>query len=289
MHLNALGRAGDAKTIHYYQSFERQATAELKTRFQQRMAADGWSEQQYKTFSNSASKGKVGMDIDLGAIEPPRHLTDKSGRVLRDAAGQPVPNPEHALWRETLTQRSPGGLTFQRSPQELQKAGQRHLEEAFKEVYGRPPDQAFVNFTTSYHPEAYRDPAWLGRKGMKTANFSEVDPKWVAQASDVTGFKVNNLPHEHPSFSYYNTLQEQCRGMVKDFDTKLAPLLKDAKNPEAVKHLKELQEVMGRFARNEIGPIDADHAIRLLTGGEGMPGVADRFRIMLQGLKGTAR
>lgn len=277
MQLNALGRSGDTKTIHAYQSLDRSAMRRLQTRFQQRMAAQGWSEQTYRTFSNSASKGKAGMDIDLGAVEPARSIRQ---------GDRWVPNPAHAEWRRSLTQRSPGGLVFSRSPQDLQKAGQHELEQAFREVYGRPSGEAFVNFTTSYHPEAYRDPAWLGKSWLKTAHVAEIDPRWAQQATDVTGYKVNSLPKEHPSLGRYEALQEQCRGIVKDFDTKLAPLLSKAKNPEAAAHMKQLREVMDRFARNEIGPVEADRTIRLLTGGEGMAGVQDRFRVMVQGLAG---
>lgn len=278
--MNALARAGESKLVHAYNSFDRPAMARLKQRVEQRMQADGWSDQQYRTFSNSASKGKVGMDVDLGAVEPPRYVL---------SGGRQVPNPEHLLWQRTLTQRTPGGLTFRRSPHELQAAGQRHLHEAFRELYGRPPGQAFTTFTTSYHPEAYRDLSWLGNRWTPHAVTGSVDRRWVQQAADVSGFKVNNLPREHPAFGRYATLQEQCRGMVKDFDTKLKPFLRDASNKEAAKHLGALRDTMERFARNEIGPIEAERRLNLLTGSEGIVGVQDRFRILLEGLAGRRR
>jgi hypothetical protein len=278
--MNALGRAGQSKLVHAYNSFDRPAMRRLNERLGQRMQADGWSDQQYRTFSNSASKGKVGMDVDLGAVEPPRYVL---------SGGRQVPNPEHLLWQQTLTQRTPGGLTFRRSPHEFQAAGQRHLNEAFREVYGRPPGQAFTNFTTSYHPEAYRDVSWLGNRWTPHAITGRVDRRWVQQAADVTGFKVNNLPREHPALGRYATLQEQCRGMVKDIDTKLKPFLGKASNKESARHLGELRDVMERFARNEIGPIEAERRLNLLTGGEGIVGVQDRFRVMLQGLAGKVK
>lgn len=278
--MNALARAGNPKLVHAYNSFDRPAMQRLKDRLSQRMQADGWSEQQYRTFSNSASKGKVGMDVDLGAVEPPRYVL---------SGGRQVPNPEHLLWQQTLTQRTPGGLTFRRSPHEFQEAGQRHLNDAFREVYGRPPGQAFTNFTTSYHPEAYRDTSWLGNWYTPHAITGRVDRRWAQQAADVSGFKINNLPREHPALGRYATLQEQCRGMVKDIDTKLKPFLRDASNKEAAKHLGELRDVMERFARNEIGPIEAERRLNLLSGGEGIVGVQDRFRVLLQGLAGRKR
>lgn len=278
--LNALGRAGQSKLVHAYNSFDRPAMARLKERVSQRMQADGWSGQEYRTFSNSASKGKVGMDVDLGAVEPSRYVL---------SGGRQVPNPEHLLWQKTLTQRSPGGVVVTRSPHEFQDAGQRHLNEAFREVYGRPPGQAFTSFTTSYHPEAYRDVSWLGNAGTPHAIAGRVDRRWVQQAADVTGFKVSSLPREHRALGRYATLQEQCRGMVKDIDTKLKPFLADATNKDAVKHLGDLRGVMERFAKNEIGPIEAERRLNLLTGGEGIVGVQDRFRVMLQGLAGKER
>ncbi len=105
----------------------------------------------------------------------------------------------------------------------------------------------------------------------------------------MTGFKVSSLPREHPALGRYATLQEQCRGMVKDVDTKLKPYLRDAKNPEAAKHIASLREVMETFAKNEIGPIEAEQRLNLLTGGEGIVGVADRFRVLLEGLAGKAK
>jgi hypothetical protein len=276
LHLNAVGRGGDTKTLHYYQSCDRAAMRKVVTTLKTRMAGEGYSEQEYKLFSNSASKGKAGMDVDLGAVEPPRTI------LLN---GQKVPNPAHVEWRKHLVQRQPDGTVVRRSPQEFQEAGQKNLEQAFKEVFGRPPGEAMVAFTTSYHPEAYRDIKWLGKKGTKTALVHETDPRWVQQAADVTGFKINHLPKEHPQLGYYGHLQEQCRGMVKDFDTKLKPMFPKAKNPEAVKHLNDLREVMNRFALNQIGPVEADRQIRILTGGEGMKGVQDRFTIMIRGLQ----
>lgn len=276
LHLNAVGRAGDTKTLHCYNSCDRSHMRKVVQALDRRMTDAGFSKQQYKSFSNSASKGKAGMDVDLGAVEPPRYVLQ---------GGQKVTNPAHVEWRRSLTQKQPDGTLRRVGPQEFQEAGQRHLEEAFAEVYGRKPGEAMTAFTTSYHPEAYRDIKWLGKKGMKTALVHETDPKWTQQAADVTGFKVNHLPKEHPQLGYYGHLQEQCRGMVKDFDTKLGPMFEFSKNPEAVKHMKSLRNVMNRFALNEIGPIEAEQQLRILTGGEGIKGVQDRFAVMLRGLR----
>jgi len=280
---------GDKITRSAYGACERLYTRRLVQAFDSRMTATGWSRQQYKTFSNSASKGKIGMDLDLGAIEPPRYQLVPVKRTKKLPDGRSVqveemvklPHPDHVAWRRGITQTTPDGVV-RRSPHELAEAGQHQLEAAFEEVYGRKPGEAMVAFTTSYHPEAYRDIKWLGGKGLKTALVHETDPGWVQQAADVTGFKVNHLPQEHPQLGYYGNLQEQCRGMVKDFDTKLSPLISRSTNQEAVQHMGELYDVMQKFSTNQIGPVEADRRLRVLTGGEGIKGVQERFATWLR-------
>lgn len=272
-HLNAIGRAGDLKTLHYYNSMDRKFVNQVRGQLEKNMADKGWSRQQYKTFSNSASKGKAGMDLDMGAVEPPRYVVNKEGtRVF---------NPEYAKWQRGVTQNTPQG-PVRKGVHEMQEAGQHELERAFEQVYGRRPGEAMANFTTaSAHPEAYRDLAWLGRKGTKTADFPNIDRNWSGQAGDVTNFKINNLPREHPGLGKYTILQEQCRGAVKDFDTKIGPLLKGRSNPQAQDHLRRLRNVMDDFAQNRIGPIEAERQLNLLTGGEGIHEVGERFRIAI--------
>jgi hypothetical protein len=85
----------------------------------------------------------------------------------RFSDGQKIHNPAHVEWRKNLTQRQPDRTRVRRSPHEFQEAGQKNLEGAFKEVFGRPPGEAMVAFTTTYHPEAYRDIKWLGKKGVQ--------------------------------------------------------------------------------------------------------------------------
>jgi hypothetical protein len=173
----------------------------------------------------------------------------------------------------------------------LQKAGQEILERSFAKIYGRPSGEAMVEFTTSYHPEAYRDLAWLGSKGTKTALVFETNKAWVQQAADVSGFKVNNLPAGHPQLGYYGVMQEQMRGLTKDFNSKIEPMLKlkAGTNPEATRHLRELRDTMERFSKNEIGPIEAEHRIRELTGGKGMAEVAEQLSVAMRGLRNALK
>lgn len=280
MHMNALARRGDTKLAHYYNSAERQYLGRLTREVERRMTEAGFSPQEYRSFSNSASKGKVGMDLDFGVVEPPRYL-------LRD--GVRVPNPAHAAWRRNITQTLADGRVVRRSPYELQIAGHDALHAAYQDVYGRPAGEAMVEFTSSYHPEAYRDLSWLGARGSKTALVFDTDPAWVQQATDVTRFKVDNLPHDHPQLGSYGVMQERARGLVKDFDTKIEPMIgpQQQVNPRAVRHALQLREVMHRFAQDEIGPIEADHRIRELTGGNGLEEVAERMAVLMRGLRAT--
>jgi len=282
-HVNSLARQGDTKTTAHYNSFERTSLSKLQADVEQELVNAGFNPQKCKTFSNSSSKGKVGNDLDLGVVEPPRYSFD--------AAGKRIPNPEHIAWRQNLTIKDATGNIRRSSPQELQKIGQEILEKSFAKIYGRPSGEAMVEFTTSYHPEAYRDLAWLGSKGTKTALVFETNKAWVQQAADVSGFKVNTLPANHPQLGYYGIMQEQMRGLTKDFNTKIEPMLrlKAKANPKATEHLYQLRDTMDKFARNEIGPIEAEHKIRELTGGKGMAEVAGQLGIAMRGLRNSLK
>ena len=278
-HMNRLGRQGEAKLMHYFNSRDRAYQKQLVNSLNQKMTEAGFSEQEYRTFSNSSSRGKVGMDLDLGVVEPPRYITGQDGSRK--------PNPAHASWRNSIIQTMPDGTQARRSPQDLQAAGQLMLQESFQEIYGHAPGEAMVNFTTSYHPEAYRDMAWLGRKGSRTALVHETDPEWVRQAADVSQFKVHHLEQDHPGMGRYGIMQENSRGLVKDFDTKIEPMLQklSRSNPRAAYHARQLRDTMDMFAKDQLSPVAADRKIRKLTGGYGIEEVGEQFSVMMQGLR----
>ncbi len=143
-----------------------------------------------------------------------------------------------------------------------------------------------VSYTTGYHPEAYRDPSWLGNKQCKTALVYQTYPHWAQQATDVTGFKINTMDAHNPSMGFYGRMQENCRGLVKDFNTKLEPRRACSTNQTAVKHMRKLKNVMEQFSSNKIGPVKAEPKLRMLTGQkDGIREVSQIFNLMLQGLK----
>lgn len=279
MHVNELGRRGNQLLVRQYNVYDNSAMAQLKTVFEKRQENSGFAYQQYKLFSNSASSGKAGIDVDLGVVEPPR--------MILNEAGKQIANPGYKRWLENLMKPNAAGNTI--GVPEFRKQSQENLDAAFKQVYGYDPKkstgvESFLTFTTSSHPEAYRDLAWLGKKGMKTADIASVDPAWAGQAASVTGYKIADLPKHHPAFEYFAALQEQSRGIVKDFDSKLKPLLWRATNKAAVKHIESLRDVMDRFAKNQIGPVEANRLILEMTGGKGICEVQEQYAVLLQAL-----
>ena len=85
---------------------------------------------------------------------------------------------------------------------------------------------------------------------------------------------------------YYGRMQENCRGLVKDFKTKLQPRLIHSKNKVARDHMEKLMKVMEQFSNNKIGPVKAEQRLRMLTGkADGVREVSQHFSVMLQGLK----
>lgn len=266
---------------------------------EEKMRAQGIPNIKLKSFRNSASKGSVGMDDDIGVIEPLRFLRQ---------GNKTVDNPAYAEWLRSL---SKNGKPL--TPEALQREGHELLEKTFREVYKRPTSQAFLEFTTSCHPEAYRQIVWLGRSGSKTVDTTALarlgDMRNAAQAGDVTLFKVSKLAQGHPSLDYFSRLQEQSRQLVKDIDTKLLPYLdpatmvtageklaqgrrlvvgraakKAVASEASLNHIRQLRDVMNKFAKDEIDPITAERLIRNLSGQEGVAGVADRFRLLLKTL-----
>jgi|GEM_PF-4355665 len=284
-HLNQLAAGGERELLRGYLQHEQNFMGRVFTSFRNRMRNDGWSDQTYQSYSNSASRGRAGMDVDYGVGNPERYLRDENGRIQ--------PNPEYYNWLRGITQKG-----VRRSTYDFERAGQRHLDDAFAEVVGqgRSTRESFVNFTTPGHSEAYADRAWIGAGSRPTACFESVDPRWVQQAADVTMFKVNGLPGGHPSLPHYIDLQEKCRTLVKDINTKLAGI--NPANPHVVgadsplgaanravqDHILRVRDIMNDFANNRIGPIEAERALADVTGGEGLPGVVREFGDIMVGL-----
>lgn len=285
MALNQSGKA-DPATMKAYLAQDQRLMAEVQQEFKQAMSQRGYGPVEIRSYSNSASAGKAGMDVDIGIVEPTR--------LIRGPAGQAVKNPQWETWRRnSITQTGADGKPQMVSIQHYQRAGQENLQRSFDKIYGgtgRPTGDGFVNFTTSAHAEAYVDAAWIGRRGLPHADFESILPGTAKQAGEVTSFKVSHLINTPGAEPDYLKLQEGCRTLVKDINTKLVGSTTSTINPQAPlakagvpvqQHVLKLRAAMDSFAKNEIGPIDADRAIRELTGGEGLPAVVKQFQSLL--------
>jgi tetratricopeptide (TPR) repeat protein len=292
MALNQAGKA-DPPTLRMYLAIDGELMAQVQKGFEQNMARQGYAPVETRSYSNSASSGRAGMDVDLGIVEPPR--------IIRGADGRPMRNPVWDQWRrDQLYRTDASGQRRRVSLSEYQEAGQRQLQNSFDQVYGGPgrsTREGFVNFTTSQHAEAYTDMAWIGRRGLPHADFDAINPRSAQQAGDVTAFKIGHAQGQSASkIPDYLVLQENCRTLVKDMNTKLvgagppppgqapsvnpkAPLAKADKATQ--QHILELRRVMHEFASNDIGPLEADRRIRALTGGEGLPAVVRQYQSLL--------
>jgi tetratricopeptide (TPR) repeat protein len=289
------------------------------------LRAKGLSEAELRCYSNSASKGSVGMDMDLGFVEPSRWKQVPDPRVPKETPNPRVPkpevmmtvlNPEYWEWRNKLTRLDPvTGRSVPISPREYAQHAHEAMNEAYKKVYGHGTDEAFLEFTYRDHPEAYKDMAMLGKKdGPPWADFANVNPALNGQSADVTGFKVNRLQKpstatghdELPSLPRYSAMLEQCRGLVKDFDTKMIGAKADTAafgnesgnqikiNPTSPlgqapatvqKHFLELRTVLNDFASGRLTPSQAERQLQVLTGGQGVVEVPKQMQAVLANFK----
>ncbi|MBI4891614.1 MAG: hypothetical protein HY821_13395, partial [Acidobacteria bacterium] len=276
----------DPATLKAYLAQDQKLMNEVQQEFKQAMAQRGFAPVEIRSYSNSASAGKAGMDVDIGIVEPPRFVRGPNGAAVK--------NPQWETWRRNaITQTGPDGKPQLVSIQHYQRAGQENLQRAFDKVYGgagRPTGEGFVNFTTSAHAESYVDASWIGRRGLPHADFESILPGTSVQAGEVTAFKVSHLVNTPGAKPDYLKLQEACRTLVKDFNTKLIGSATSTVNPQAPlakagapvqQQVLKLRAAMDAFAKNEIGPIEADRAIRELTGGEGLPAAVKQYQSLL--------
>jgi hypothetical protein len=102
---------------------------------------------------------------------------------------------------------------------------------------------------------------------------------------------MQHMLHD-PALSKMEALQEASRGAAKDMNTKLLPLMEQAKAQgslssqalaESKRHWQKVQSVLDAFGKNEIDPITAQRRIRELTG-KGIPEVVDDGSFLLESM-----
>jgi hypothetical protein len=234
----------------------------VETRFHDLMAGQKWNPQQLRPVRNACSAGTVGMDFDIMLVENAGTQLIKGGRPA--------------------------------SVHEWQSEAAQQWAQAYKQVTGRDAGHALENVTTSLHPEAYKDLAWIGlRKGP-------VDPAWARQAGDVTCYKANEMLKDTKigGLDYYTRLYEAARGTEKDVRTKLLPQLNHlpplppGATPDQARKIQEryedlrlrwqkIQGVLDNVGKGRMDPIHGDREMRLLTGGYSIPQVIDHAGILL--------
>lgn len=263
----ARGYAREMNAIH------REMVPELSQSMRgQGFAGAGGRDLDFQPIRNASSGDSVGVDHDLGLREQPDWIPDAAGKLRRN------------VW---LTRNGRPASTT-----EAMEAAQAEWAKIYRRRTGYDARTSFENITSSKHREAYVDRAWI------RGDLDRVDPRWAQQAGDVTRVKAYEMMHDQPGLTYFQRVQEACRGTGKDIRTKLLPALEkieaDAGNTmtaadrqhhaEVTKYWTEVQDVMDRFGRGEIDPLELSRRMHILSGGRGVSDMVDRTGTMIEAL-----
>lgn len=223
---------------------------EVEAQFHALMAARKWDAVQLQAVRNAASAGSVNMDFDIMLVEA------AARRLMKD--GKPM--SLHA-WQ-----------------QEAQAA----WDEAYRAVTGRSAGHALEEITTSLHPEAYKDLAWI------TADKAGLSKLWATQAGDVTIYKGANMLSSLKigAVDPLTRAMEASRGTAKDITTKVLDRLNAATMPPARKaelttRWTQIRDLLKEVGEGKLDPVRGDRQIRSLTGGFGITEVIDHAGILL--------
>ena len=215
-----------------------------------------------------AKKAEV-VDLDIP-------LLDKHVRVLDKADDAKMISVEIPFMKNGM--RVPPGP--------LQNEAQTVWNHAYSQVTGYGAGRSFESLTTYAHPEIYTDLAWLGGNGVKGVNISQLVSAKAGQAGDVTMFKVMHMAHD-PAWAKMQSTIEGSRGMAKDINTKLLPLLDEAAAQSAKSagrfrnYRNHWQSVAEALAGATDDPRKANEQIRLITGGKEIEDIALDLRDMI--------
>jgi hypothetical protein len=217
-----------------------------------------------KDFRNSSSAGTVGMDHDIGVLDKGMIFTRNGTRV---------------------------------SARTMNEDARKAWNEAYHQTTGYSAERSWETFTTSKHAAAYSDLAWLGNASVKGVKVNEIIGSKAAQAGDVTAFKAQEMLDDK-RLTRLQAMTEASRGMGKDIETKLLPVLEGGagKSPKladrirgfvdpktgqkvagTLDHWKNVRDVLKSAADN---PIEADRAMRQLTG-KSIPEIVNDLRDMI--------
>jgi len=249
---NYLKYKGDYHTRKIFTEDLDQIHQKTQEKFQANMQSNGWGKSPLKEFRNASSAGTSGMDYDIGLDE------QLAGALVKNGT------------RATL--------------QQWQKEAQAAWNKAYKEVTGRSAVRSWETVTTSAHPEAYKDLAWL------SGNPGAVSKLWTQQAVDVTRFKNWHMMKD-PNLSVYEKLQEMSRGSAKDMQTKLLSNLSKMANAggpnaaalqKANQHWRKVFGVLDKFGKGDMDPVTASRKIREMTGGKSITETLDDMTTLME-------
>lgn len=219
-----------------------------------------------REFRNASSAGTVGMDYDIGLM---RQFLDPSSPQSRGLTEIPFIR---------------NGLRMNQA--QLQADAQAAWNSAYHAVTGRSAKASFEALTTAAHPEIYTDLAWLGNETIRHVNIGQLVAGKAGQAGDVTAYKVAEMMHD-ANLLPVSRMIESARGMSKDIQTKLLPLIDEAakRSPQAAArfrvfhaHWRSLAQALDNAPTN---PGLANDQVRLLTGGKDIPELALDLRDMI--------
>jgi hypothetical protein len=226
------------------------ADARFRELLETKYGYQGVDKWKFKEFRNSANVGTPGMDHDFGFVE------ESVGQIVKK--GNPV------------------------SRQTLHADSNRAWAEAYHAQTGYSGRTSFENLTGSTSVDAYKDLAWIGTKDVKHALVHEIKADWAGQAADVTMVKSFEMLHD-PALKPVQGMAEAGRGIAKDIQTKLMPVLEQAgkdfpKNSARILERRmywaTVQRVLENSARD---PVTANRQLRMMTGHD-LPEVARNFR-----------
>ena len=219
--------------------------------FEAGMQARGWSPQAVREFRNQSSAGTVGLDRDLGLIEP--SLADTvfdpaigAERLRYTGASDPDFIADTRTFREGLTRHG-----TQASLDDWARDSAEVYDQAYRsrtlELTMTPGEEALQfsaasarqHLTTSHDLEAYRDVAVL----LNNPDAVPFSTAWSEQTADVTRMKVDEgitglrslgldgaetaarMPQNLHAGSTMTEIQVAGRELLKDLDTKVVPAM----------------------------------------------------------------
>lgn len=257
----------------------------VENRFQEEMAAAGWSWEELEPIRNrpdpaelqrareKQARGEMVQAEDLLGTKTVNMDYDIGIKVKTGADGRPI---------SPMKNGEPTSVVAWHA--EAQEAWER----AYRAETGQSPTHSWENITHAKLGDAYRDLSVLQKNGILHANKA-----WAGQTADVTYFKATHLRGE-VEFQRVEKYVEIARGTAKDYRTKMNPLL-DSKKPqtgtsshEAWQKHKEYWEkvysVMDRMGSGRTDPMSADREIRELTGGKSLMEVTFDLRNFMESL-----